>query len=159
MPSHAYTQHDRDLLVASLLDISLDQFFEGIEVIGDLEESDPVNVLGGQYVHNMQERDGQMMFQATTQMSDETLHRFVWAFGTNPLDFDPPLVPSEEMRLGVVFEDADGEELIVTPFPSALVADEWAKERLGATFPNAPVKYFVTPVATPKEYDEGIPTE
>jgi hypothetical protein len=87
---HAYTQHQRSLILAGLLDITLDQFFDGIETINELDVSDPVNVLGGLYVGAMQgEPDPQLMFQAVASMSDDTLHRLVWHFGENPLDFDP----------------------------------------------------------------------
>lgn len=93
---HAYTQHERDLCLHAVLDITLDQFFEGIDVINDIPESDPLNVLGGQYVEMLQGKvDAQVGIQALASMSDETLHRFAWCFGPNPLDFDPPLTATE----------------------------------------------------------------
>lgn len=87
---HAYTQHERSLVLSAVLDITLDQFFDGIETINELPEHDPVNTLGGLYVGAMQgEPDPQLMMQALASMSDDTMHRLAWHFGDNPLDFEP----------------------------------------------------------------------
>lgn len=95
MPQHAYTQHERDLCLHAVLDITLDGFFEGVDVIESLSNDDPVNVLGGQYVEALRDGQSQVMVQALASMSDETMHRFAWCFGPNPLDFDPPRESTE----------------------------------------------------------------
>ncbi len=92
---HGYTQHERDLCLHAVLDITLDSFFEGLEAISDVPESDPLNTFGGLYVGMLQgDHEPIVGMQALASMSDETLHRFAWCFGPNPLNFDPPKVAS-----------------------------------------------------------------
>jgi hypothetical protein len=79
----------------AVLDITLDAFFEGVDAIESLSNDDPVNTLGGLYVGMLQgKHDPQVGIQALAAMSDETMHRFAWCFGPNPLDFDPPMSPT-----------------------------------------------------------------
>lgn len=96
MKSVPYTQHERELCLHAVLDITLDQFFEGLEALSDIPESDPLNIFGGLYVGMLQgDNEPQIGIQALASMSDETLHRFAWYFGPNPLTFDPPVIATE----------------------------------------------------------------
>lgn len=92
----SYTQNDRIALLMALMDVTLEQFHERAANSVELDvilsdDTDPVNEYGGQYFGAMMEADKgdadapQTMFQAVASMSDETLHRTVRIFGTDPL--------------------------------------------------------------------------
>ena len=87
MEPRVYTQHDRDQLLASFLDMSVNQIRERFRTVPDSEISDEINNLFGIYVSEMfsDNTDGQIMFQAVAMMSDSTLHRIVQLVGTDPL--------------------------------------------------------------------------
>jgi len=93
-------QNQREQLLASLLDITIEQFRSRLAELADEQFEnipDEVNYLSGSYFQNMieasEETDEvrqagkiQLMFQAVAQMSDDTLHAVVKLFGKDPLE-------------------------------------------------------------------------
>jgi hypothetical protein len=95
-----YRQHDRELLLAALLDIKLGTFKEGLKddkLFALCDETSIADVLGG-YIHSMEGASratdqfdelnlalhSQCMFQNIAMAADVTLHRIVDYFGKSP---------------------------------------------------------------------------
>lgn len=97
MTERTYTQHDRELLLAAVLDITAEQFLDKMnDLMNDRSQApEPhsgVDSHGGQYVsHIIMLAEGdpngspQILAQSLASMSDSTMHEFVILFGTDPL--------------------------------------------------------------------------
>ena len=82
-----YTQHEREQLVASWLDITAGTFHEKLQPMTDTEiETWDQRTIGG-YLRQLltDEPDPQIMFQQLALTGDGDLHEAVAAFGTDPL--------------------------------------------------------------------------
>lgn len=86
MPERIYTQHERTLLLAALLDLTVGDFQDALADPMLAECGEEVDDLGGKYIDGLLHGEPQLMFQAVATMADVTLHEFVSVFGTDPLD-------------------------------------------------------------------------
>lgn len=89
---HTYTQHERERLLMSLLDIYQSAFIEVIKSDrGDavIDELTKYGIDGhlSQYITEMSNGDGQVMFQAVASMSDQSIHHIVDIFGQSDFSF------------------------------------------------------------------------
>lgn len=81
------TQYERELLVASFLDITVGQWTEAIrDKIEELEASDLGQFVAQAYGDLTDpESDGRLYVQTIAQLSDDSLHTLVRIAGTDPL--------------------------------------------------------------------------